>query len=126
MGSGITRPLCHSHDWLTAAMNNHSPNLSGVGGGPAVSGLACGALATNSGDFALGGDLLRFLSYLSSVSDFWLWWFFSWICFPWRFGFVGIVRFAGFVCLLFDSSCIAPDHPCSNSNADCGKNAFAV
>ena len=57
MGSGITRLLCHSHDWLMAAMNNHSPNLSGVGGGPAVSGLACGALATDSGDFALGGRL---------------------------------------------------------------------
>ena len=41
-------------------------------------------------------NLLQFLSHLSSVSDFWLWWFFSWNCFPWRFGFAGIVRFAGF------------------------------
>jgi hypothetical protein len=38
--------------WLTAAMNNHSPNLSGFGGGSALSGLACGALTTGSGDFA--------------------------------------------------------------------------
>ena len=37
-------------------MNNHSPNLlSGVGGGPAVSDVALVALATGSGDFALGG-----------------------------------------------------------------------
>ena len=40
---------------LTAAMNNHSPNLSRVGGGPAVSDVAWVALATGSGDFALGG-----------------------------------------------------------------------
>jgi hypothetical protein len=38
--------------WLTAAMNNHSPNLSGFDGGSALSGLACGALGTGSGDFA--------------------------------------------------------------------------
>jgi len=68
MGSGITRPLCHSQDRLTAAMNNHSPNLSGVGGGPAVSGLACGALATDSGDFALGGD--SFAIFESSLFGF--------------------------------------------------------
>ena len=68
MGSGITRPLCHSHDWLTAAMNNHSPNLSGVGGAPAVSGLACGALATDSCDFALGGDF--FAIFKSSLFRF--------------------------------------------------------
>ena len=68
VGSGITRPLCHSHDWLAAAMNNHSPNLSGVGGGPAVSGVACGALATGSGDFALGGD--SFAIFESSLCGF--------------------------------------------------------
>ena len=59
----LTRLLCHSHDWLTAAMNNHSVNLSGVGRGP---------LATDSGDFALGGDSFAIFSHLASVSDFWL------------------------------------------------------
>jgi hypothetical protein len=47
--------------WLTAAMNNHSPNLSRFGGGSALSGLAGGALATGSGDFA-------FAIFVSSLS----------------------------------------------------------
>jgi hypothetical protein len=71
--------------------------LSGVGGGPAVSGVACGAPATGSGDFALGGD--SFAIFESSPLRFLIFGlggFFSWICFPRRFGFVGIVRFAGF------------------------------
>ena len=64
----MTRPLCRSHDWFTAAMNNQSPNLSGFGGGPALSGVACGALATGSGDFALGGD--SFAIFESSLFRF--------------------------------------------------------
>ncbi|MGC1882125.1 MAG: hypothetical protein WA703_13120, partial [Pseudolabrys sp.] len=48
------------------------------------------------------------MSHLSSVSDFWLWWFFSWICFPWRFGFVGIVRFAGFVAFYSNRPALRP------------------
>ena len=61
VGREITPPLSRSlrraiYSWLTAAANNHSPKLSGVGGGPAVSGVACGALARGSGDFALGGN----------------------------------------------------------------------
>jgi len=39
--------------------------------------------------------LLRFLTHLSSVFDFLLWWFSSGTRFPSRSGFVGIVRFAG-------------------------------
>jgi hypothetical protein len=56
------------YDWLTAAMNNHCPKLSGVGGGPAVSGVVWGALATGSGDFALGGE--SFAIFESSLFGF--------------------------------------------------------
>ena len=54
--------------WLTAAMNNHSPNLSALGGGPAVSDVAGGALTTGSGDFGLGGD--SFAIFESSLFGF--------------------------------------------------------
>ncbi len=52
----------------SAAMNNYCPKLSGVGGGPAVSGVVCGALATGSGGFALGGE--SFAIFESSLFGF--------------------------------------------------------
>jgi hypothetical protein len=51
-----------------AAMSDYSPKLSGVGAGPAVSGVVWGALATGSGDFALGGE--SFAIFVSSFFGF--------------------------------------------------------
>ena len=54
---------------VTPVRRAHSPKLLGVGGGPAVSGVGCGALATGSGDFVLGGD--SFAIFESSLFGFW-------------------------------------------------------
>lgn len=56
VGSGTMAGSGQRLRCVTPFRRAHSPKLLGVGGGPAVSGVACGALATGSGDFALGGD----------------------------------------------------------------------
>jgi hypothetical protein len=91
-------------------MNNYSPKLSAVGGGPAVSGVVGRALATGSGDFALGGE--SFAIFVSSLFGFWflalavffaellsvaLWFrWYSWLCW--------LCWLCWLFCLLYESS----------------------